>query len=144
MIAITETWLHSLISDDLVKFDNHVLMRHGRQVKRGGGIAVYVHESLKVKVLELSPNSTLNDSEYIISELSSSDNHPVLFSTIYRRLKGTLFTEFLNVISRHSFAYSNIIINGDLNCDLLNVNFESRFLKDLVVTSRDVLIILKQ
>ena len=47
---------------------------------------------------------------------------------MYKRPKGILFNDFFNVLSRYSFAYKNIIIGGDLNCNLLSSGFEAAFL----------------
>ena len=47
LISITETWLHSHVSDDLMHIPNYYLIRSDREGKEDGGVACYVHESLK-------------------------------------------------------------------------------------------------
>ena len=56
----------------------------------------------------------------------------LLFTTMYRRPKAILFNEFFNVLSRYAFAYKNIFIGGDLNCNLLGTGFEAASLRESV------------
>ena len=60
IICVSETWLHSQISVDLIKLDDYLLIRNDREGKRGGGVACYVHESLQVRVLAASPSPFSN------------------------------------------------------------------------------------
>ena len=55
----------------------------------------------------------------------------MLFTTMYKRPKGLLCDDFVVVLSRFSFAYSNIIISGDSNCNLCSSNFEASLLREL-------------
>lgn len=87
VITITEIWLHSRISDDLVKLDNYTLIRNDRQCCRGEKIAVYVHNSLSIKLLELSTNTLINEPEYIMLELRTSPADSLLFTALRRRPK---------------------------------------------------------
>ena len=48
IIAITETWLDSSITDSSVHIPQFTLYRHDRQTGRGGGVCFYVRDSLKV------------------------------------------------------------------------------------------------
>ena len=131
---MSETWLHSEISDDLVRLDDYLLIRNDRERKRGGGVACYVHRSLQVKVLAASPGPFSNAPEYTILELKCPNAETMLFTTMYRRPKGLLFDEFFTVLSRFSFAYKNIIISGDLNCNLCSSNYEATLLRELTLS----------
>lgn len=51
---------------------------------------------------------------------------------MYRRPKGHLLTDFFNVFNNYSHAYKNIIISGDLNCNLLSDDVYSRHLKNFI------------
>ena len=65
IISVSETWLHSQISDDLIQLDDYLLIRNDREGKRGGG----VNKSLQVRVVAASPSPFSNAPEYIILEL---------------------------------------------------------------------------
>ena len=131
IISVSETWLHSQISDDLIQLDDYLLIRNDREGKRGGGVACYVHKSLQVRVLAASPSSFSNAPEYIILELMCQNANAMLFTTMYRRPKGLFLGDFFAVLLRFSFAYSNIIISGDSNCNLCSSNFEATLLREL-------------
>lgn len=58
-----------------------------------------------------------------------------MFTSIYRRLKGHLLNDFVAELSRYSHTYKNIILSGDLNCNLLSDNFEARYLRNFIFSS---------
>ena len=82
IISVSETWLHSQISDDLIQLDDYLLIRNDREGKRGGGVACYVHKSLEVRVLAASPSPFSNAPEYIILELKCPNANTMLFTTM--------------------------------------------------------------
>ena len=53
-LSISETWLHAAFSDNLVNIPGYILIRHDRQtkktntdnIKKGGGLAVYVKQDI--------------------------------------------------------------------------------------------------
>lgn len=96
----------------------------------GGGVACYIHNSLKVKFLASSPSAFSNSPEFIILEIRSTDSRPLLFSSIYRRPKALLLNDFTFPFNQFSHSYQNIIIAGDLNCNLLRPSFEFCYLHD--------------
>lgn len=69
-IAVSETWLNSKHTDQMISLAGYSVVRHDRNrtdVMRGGGVCVYVNSNLTFKVLKKStPNEKL---EYIILEL---------------------------------------------------------------------------
>ena len=98
IISVCETWLHSLISDDLVMLNDFFIIRNDREGKLGGGVAVYIHKSLKVKWLAPSPALFTNSPEFLMLEIRSPSNDALLFVSLYRRPKGTLFDDFFRDI----------------------------------------------
>ena len=116
IISISETWLHSGISDDMVRLGDFTLIRNDREGRRGGGVACYIHRSFKVKLLASSPSVFSNSPEFLILELSCPGSQSLLFISMYRRPKAILFNDFFNVFSRYSFAYKKIIITLIVIC----------------------------
>ena len=45
------------MSDDLIRLENYFFIRNDRKGKEGGGVACYIHYSLKARVLASSPNN---------------------------------------------------------------------------------------
>lgn len=109
-IAVSETWLHSLVADELVKLDQYSVIRNGRWVAWGGGVACYVHNPLKFRIVAISEQHVINAPEFMILELRSSISESLLFTNIYRRTKGLLFQKFCQSYRCHSFAHKNIIV----------------------------------
>lgn len=132
IISISETWLHSHIQDALVHIDDYYLIRNDREGKEGGGVACYIHNSLKVNILHTSPNLFSNSPEYIIFDVRLSNSEPLLYASLYRRPEGRLLHDFISVFNRFAHGYKNIIISGDLNCNVLKNNFEAQHLKDFI------------
>ena len=93
VISVSETWLHAGVSDDLVALDGYFLVRHDRVGRVGGGVACYVHNSLKVKLIATSVGIEFNAPEYIMIEIRLPSDEAVLFVSVYRRPKGTLLNE---------------------------------------------------
>ena len=54
IISISETWLHSFVSDDLLKLENYFLIRNDREGKEGGGVACYIHCSSNLMLVLVS------------------------------------------------------------------------------------------
>ena len=94
IISISETWLHSGISDDMVRLGDFILIRNDREGRRSGGVACYVDRSFRVKLLALSPSVFSNSPEFLILELSCPEAQSLLFISMYRRPKAILFNDF--------------------------------------------------
>ena len=45
-IFLTETWLHSNITDRVVNIQNYSIFRHDRHKCKGGGVAIYVKNNV--------------------------------------------------------------------------------------------------
>lgn len=132
LIAVSETWLHSRIPDDLLQIQGYYIIRNDREGKVGGGVACYVHNSLTTKILALSPKEFNNCPEFILLDVRSPKDDVLLFASIYRRPEGRFFDDFLANVTNHLHAYHNIIFAGDLNCNLLRDYYNSRYLRNFV------------
>ena len=91
--SISETWLHTQVSDDLIRLDDYFLVRNDREGKRGGGVACYIHKSLQVRILAASLSLFSNAPEYLIFELKAANSETVLFpprNSVQNRLEKSL------------------------------------------------------
>ena len=129
IISICETWLHPLVKDELIELSDYFIIRNDRVEKLGGGVACYIHKSLKVKWLASSPAVYSNSPEFLILEVSSLTTESLLFASVYRRPKGLLFEDFVATYTSLSHAYKNISIAGDINCGLQSDHFESGYFR---------------
>lgn len=132
VIPISETWLHAGVQDALINMNDYYIIRNDRVGKVGGGVACYIHCSLKVKLIDASTGPFCNAAEFLMLEIILPSGEIILFVSMYRRPKGQLFNNFITSFNRVSHAYKNIIITGNLNCNLLSDSFESGYLKELL------------
>ena len=50
VILITETWLSDSVTDEVVNIPKFCVVRNDRQIGRGGGVQVYMRESIPYKL----------------------------------------------------------------------------------------------
>lgn len=136
IITFCESWLNET-SKDMIQFDNynslHSLRSNG---KRGGGISTYISKHIDSRLI---PLATMNNDniETLFIDLTHNGKRIVL-GTIYRPPSGchiSFKNEFNRILSLFNKSlYTNILICGDFNYDLLNhENCEttSSFLNDI-------------
>lgn len=121
IVAISETWLKENKEFNFVLegYDGNYV---NRENKTGGGVALYVHKSVKysqVKSLSLTISDIL---ECITIEIYCEKKKNIILSCIYRSPGSNIetFTEWME----KSFSISNktLFICGDFNIDLMNPN----------------------
>lgn len=132
IISISESWLHELIPDELIRIEGYFIIRNDRITARGGGVICYIKNSLKAKILAVSSGQILNDPEFVLLEITHPTAGALLFTCMYRRPKGSFLNDYFNVFNRFSHAYNNIVLTGDLNCNMLSNDIYARHLKDLI------------
>ncbi|CAG5100602.1 Protein of unknown function [Cotesia congregata] len=140
IVALTETWLKPTLNDSLFNLNNYTMFRRDRYLThpdtgrflKGGGVACYIHNSLKAKILFTSTSYHINQPEYLILDVVSCTGEHLLLSVIYRRPKDYLLNEFFENLSKLMANYKNLVITSDLNCDLLDTSFVSNHLKNYI------------
>ena len=55
ILGVTETWLDDSISDGEVAITGYRMFRLDRKGKAGGGVCIYIHYSLSVRLLSITP-----------------------------------------------------------------------------------------
>lgn len=94
-----------------------------------------VDKSFKVKILHISSSDHINQPKFLIMDVTLTTGVHLLLSCIYRRPKGLFLTEFFDIYAKLAPNYSNIIIAGDLNCNLLDNSYTANHLKDFITES---------
>ena len=54
ILGVTETWLDQTVSDGEVEIQGYRMFRLDRKGKAGGGVCIYIHQSLSVRPLQIS------------------------------------------------------------------------------------------
>ena len=124
IICITETWLNNTIIDNEIELINYCLYRKDREIRRGGGIAVYINKTRLIS--ELIDYDT--DLEVCVLKIKQFRVKSFNIAVIYRPPDSS--HEFYENYSKLIGDFSNeeLIIIGDFNIDLLN-NENHNFIK---------------
>ena len=127
-IAVSESWFNGKINDRLVAIENFSLLRHDRLIKRGGGVAIYIRNGLKAKVIRKSRSNS--KTEYLFIEIINKFSEKLCFGVIYNPPNNFLSDSLKSVLSDLSLQSSNLIIAGDFNINVLkNSPSSNKFLK---------------
>ena len=86
---------------------------------QGGGVLVYARSGILCKVLAKSKLEHVNETEFIILELTVENGQRFLVAAVYRRPKGNVLNSLFAIFYKYVHLYSNVILLGDLNSDLL-------------------------
>lgn len=126
-LCLSETWLRSIISDNLLNIDGYKLTRLDRpninRHNRGGGLCIYTKETYEVELLT-NITKTNENIECIGIKLSRANGGSINCITIYRPPKGDVI-DCLNTLYElasglvYNRKYNNII-HGDFNIDYSN------------------------
>ena len=150
IFALNETWLTPDIPDHWFNIDFFHFVRNDRNLKatnknksrlarrrrrlymQGGGVLIYVRSGILFKVLAKLQLTHVNETEFVILELTLENGQRILVAAVYRRPKGLVLNSFFNLLYKYYHLYSNVILLGDLNSDLLGTDFYSESLKNLI------------
>ena len=142
IIALTETWLTGELPDNLYSVHGYKLIRCDRQT-RGGGVALYIRESIKSSVLKMSSSNNIEQLwiRTTMGEISTA------IGVLYRPPRGSydaFMDEFTGTLEDVTLDYGRLICMGDFNVDLMAVTdiratqmletFDTLQLKQLIET----------
>ena len=123
MLCFSDTWLDDL-DNSIYELPNYIRKHQARSDRRGGGVSIYIHNSLKFKKRsDLSINS--KDIESLTLGILSNKTRNVLVNVLYRPPIGQYeqFENFLTTFfSRTKSCNKNIHIADDFNLNLLGHN----------------------
>ncbi|XP_042079132.1 uncharacterized protein LOC121814946 [Haplochromis burtoni] len=120
IIAITETWFNVDKGIDFC-LNGYDLKYMNRLNKAGGGVAIYVHNSINYNVVTTMSMAIDGILECLTIEIMNEKKRNVIISCIYRTPSSSIDT--FNEWIEKTFASVNqklLFICGDFNIDLLN------------------------
>lgn len=125
-VTLQETWL-SVDSDvSLFQMENFNFIHKAKSSSAHGGVATYLHKSLRYEILELNIQPEICDALFlkVFVDCKDSEDKTFILGNIYRPPKQTVanvqaFTDQMNAISNKLRNCSNVVITGDFNLDLL-------------------------
>ena len=121
VICFSETWFDDL-DNSAYDLPNYISKHQVRSDRRGGGVSVYIHSSLKFK--ERADLSIISKNiETLTLEILSDKTHNILVNVLYRHSVGQYeqFENFLTTFfSRTKNCNKDIHIAGNFNLNLLD------------------------
>lgn len=143
-ICLQETWLNECQDISIFNIPGYNIIHSGKSCSECGGLLIYLHDSYSYKIKSVYKNSKLWEGLFI--EVQGGNlNSKIVIGNIYRPPKhnnnnGTIenfISEITPIILNTAKSNSNIIINGDFNIDLIQINERAKFQKyfDLFVTN---------
>lgn len=118
IFAISETWLKPVVSSKAVSIPGYKFYRNDRENMRGGGVGVYVSNTIRHKVIFRA--FALGKCESLFLELCSGSTK-LLFGVVYLPPVGDP-ESFEELHYNLLLNYTKVIIVGDFNCDLFNLS----------------------
>ena len=118
ILTLNETGLDRSILDSEVQIPGYDIIRSDRN-RYGGGVAIYIRTVIPYVIRKDLLQDTL---ELLGIEVKKPKSKPLLISTWYRppRAKIELFQMFENFLKLIDNEDKDIIITGDLNCNLID------------------------
>ena len=118
VIVISETWINP---GCLVNFlPNYTPYSVNRKLHKGGGVSIFVKNTLSCKLLNHDSNSHENLFDCVSIEITSQAKRNTIITSIYRK-PGTNINEFTNMLEEILTPIKNksLYLCGDFNIDLL-------------------------
>ena len=122
--CFSEKWSNdeNLSKNSLFQLEGYSLLHENRKYCRGGGVAIFVHESLcYTKRNDLCINCEAIESLSI--EIRNNDGKNIIFNIVYRPPDGDLEVcenYFQSILSHNSIRNKSVILAGDFNINVLD------------------------
>lgn len=141
-LTFEESWLNNDL-EDLVNLEGYSLVtKHKINKKEGGGLAIYIRNRWKFKILDIAvPHSLQHMLDCLFLEIECKPK-PLIIGVVYRspsQNSQQQLIDFLEpILSQMSTAHNEVIIVGDTNIDMLKHSensLTSSYIDNFVVNS---------
>ncbi|XP_065640491.1 uncharacterized protein LOC136073066 [Hydra vulgaris] len=136
-LIIVETWLKSNETNSNFELRNYTSVHQMRDICVGGGISIYVHNSIDfIQRKDLNVNNL--DCEALCVEIINKLAKNFIINAIYRTPAGSLktFKTYLRTfLTTKNILQKHVYVVGDINIDLLNhaLNSEAKTFIDILL-----------
>jgi Endonuclease-reverse transcriptase len=123
VIALSETWIKQSAPVNYFSINNYNFISKPRSKnKRGGGVALYIHNSLEFTEIKIPVSATDETFDLCAIEIKNNSGANIIIAEIYKP-PDTNISVFLNLFSNFLESINNskklICVSGDFNIDLL-------------------------
>ena len=122
IFTVSETWADLSVSDASLEISGYQLFRQDRgQHKAGGGLCTYAKLNLKITVLGNLSSACDDDFQQLWLRVQWRKYKSFLICNTYRppQTPSTCFESLANSLTDALLLDLNVVILGDLNCNLL-------------------------
>ncbi|KAI8119174.1 RNA-directed DNA polymerase from mobile element jockey [Lucilia cuprina] len=116
VIGVFETWYSRNVTDTSVNIPGYNIHRNDREIRRGGGVCLYISQKFKSRVIYQRMVESVFESLFV--EIIVGHNCSILIGVIY--LPNLSFNVCENELCDISAQYNNVIMMGDFNVDLFS------------------------
>ena len=137
IFTVSETWANLSVSDASLEISGYQLFRQDRgQHKAGGGLCTYAKSNLKITVLENLSSVCDNGFQLLWLRVQCRKYKSFLICNTYRppQTPTTCFESLANSLTDALLLDLNVVILGDLNCNLLAPDSETTSLQTFIST----------
>ena len=123
ILGLSETRLNSSVGDESLSIPNYTLLRRDGAHRGQTGMGLYVHHSI-VHTTKRRADLESKRVECMWVEIKHSSSSAALVGYVHRNLAVTYawFDDFVKMMYKVNEGSSNIVLLGDFNIDLLNLN----------------------
>lgn len=135
VVCVTESWFKTGVMDETYALHGYRIFRGDRHNRIGGGVAIYIRNSLATKFLINSPPG--NPLQYCFVEVVC-ERKKCLLGVVYRPNSYFDLTPIFNLLENYSPNYWKTIVCGDFNCNLLNYEGSESFVQSMKTLGLDI------
>lgn len=121
VLIFSETWFKTSHSNNCIEIPGYKVYRNDRFGRRGGGVAVFVKEYIRVKIVSISSNI---GTEYLFLELIFPESK-LLVAAIYKAPDVDEISLLNDALTDVICRYDDVVIVGDINENILS-SFSNR------------------
>lgn len=114
VLGVSESWLKPKDHSSSVSIPNYHLLRNDRVGKGGGGVALYVHDSIKSRIIDCSPHVYRRLPEFLMVELLTN-SAKILCIVVYNPPKAGYWCGVEDALLNYNSTYDFAMLLGDLN-----------------------------
>ena len=121
VIALSETWLSIYNDLNHFKISNYIMYNTCRSDRCGGGVALYIKQSLQCSLIKQFSTSIPMLLEQLAVEITIQGNKNIVIGCMYRSQNGDFnkFNEYVDMFLNYN-KNKTIFVCGDFNVNFLN------------------------
>lgn len=125
VFCVSETWLSNLHTYKMTSIMGFNTIRHDRKRlgingKTYGGICMFTRQDYRFKIISKSGEDSLI--EFLFVEIKASAHDKILVGVIYNPPPNVSMDKLYEALEAITPLYSDIIITGDFNINMMNIN----------------------